>query len=322
MKAYTIFDDFTEEAAAVLCSAGVDLTVHPLGVPRPDHDQMKRILQEYDCVIIGTTQKITPDMFEGIDSPRIIATASVGLDHIQIPEEERALVTVINTPKANAQSVAEYTIGCALSCVKRLAEGNRLYREGKNNKALFQKPEDLAGKTLGVVGAGNISQRIMDFGSFFGMDVLCWTHNPDRHAALTEKGVRFCTLEKLAEKADVISVNLPNNDGTKGIVSESLIGRMKTDAVFISVSRLPTVDARALIEKSRANPGFYTCLDVDLDEGLIHETESLENVFITPHIAGGTVETRRRMFRELAGGIARLIRGDIADEKISDSGRL
>lgn len=322
MRVYSIFDDFTDEASEIVRNAGAALTVHPLGVPRPDHDRMKDILRAYDCVIIGTTQKITPDQFEGIDSPRIIATASVGLDHIQIPEEKKALVTVIHTPKANAQAVAEYTMGCALSCVKRLAEGNRLYREGKNNKALSRKPAELAGKTLGVVGAGNISQRIMDFGGFFGMEVLCWTHNPDRHAALTEKGVRFCTLEELAEKADVLSVNLPNNDGTKGIISESLVGRMKTEAVFISVSRLPTVDARALIERSRAYPNFYTCLDVDLDEDLIRQAGSLENVMITPHIAGGTVETRKRMFRELADSIAHLIRGEFADEKISDPGRL
>lgn len=306
MRAYCIFDDFTKEAADIVTASGIDLDIHPLGVPRPDHDQMKRIMREYDCVIIGTTQKITPDMFEGIDSPRIIATASVGLDHIQIPEEKKALVTVINTPKANAQSVAEYTMGCALSCVKRLAEGNRLYREGKNNKALLQKPEDLAGKILGVVGAGNISLRIMDYGLFFGMEVLCWTHNPDRHAELKEKGVRFCTLEELAEQADVISVNLPNNDGTRGIISEGLIGRMKSDAVFISVSRLPTVDAGALIEKSRLNPNFYTCLDVDSDEDLIRQAGNLKNVFITPHIAGGTVETRNRMFREIAISVKHL----------------
>ena len=97
---------------------------------------------------------------------------------------------------------------------------------------------------------------------------------------------------------------------------------MKTEAVFISVSRLPTVDARALIERSRAYPNFYTCLDVDLDEDLIRQAGSLENVMITPHIAGGTVETRKRMFRELADSIAHLIRGEFADEKVSDPGRL
>ena len=89
MRAYSIFDDFTEESIAILTESGVDLTIHPLGTPRPDHDQMKQILESYDCVIIGTGQKITEDMFEKVYSPRIIATASVGLDHIKISEEKR-----------------------------------------------------------------------------------------------------------------------------------------------------------------------------------------------------------------------------------------
>lgn len=163
---------------------------------------------------------------------------------------------------------------------------------------------ELAGKTLGVVGAGNISQKIMEFGQFFGMSVICWTHNPDRHHDLIEKNIRFVTLEELAETADIISVNLPNNMGTRGLISKEMVDKMKQDAVFISVSRLSTIDAQALIEKSAINPNFYTCLDVDLDNDLICWADDLENVIITPHIAGGTVETRKRMFREVADSIA------------------
>lgn len=304
MKIYSIFDDFGEDAVEIIRSAGAELTVHPAGVPRPDAAQMKEILREYDCVIIGTSQKITEDMFDGIDTLRVIATASVGLDHIRIPADKRPLVTVLNTPKANAQSVAEYTFGCALACCKRLAEGNALYRQGKDNKQLFQKPEDLAGKTLGVVGAGNISQRIMQYAAFFGMRVLCWTRDPDRHRDLEAQGVRFVALDELVRTADYISVNLPNKPETVGLISAELVGKMKPTAVFISVSRLATVDAEALFGKARQNPGFYVCLDLDLDPGIIRQMPDLPNVLVTPHIAGGTVETRKRMFRELAEQIA------------------
>ena len=304
MRAYSIFDDFTREALDILTAAGVKVTVHPAGVPRPDAARMTEILREYDCVIIGTTQKITEDMFEGIDTPRILATASVGLDHIQIPEEKRELVTVINTPKANAQSVAEYTIGCALACCKRLNEGKDLYRQGKNNKSLYHKPEDLLGKTIGVIGAGNISQRIMAFALFFGMNVLCWTKNPDRHRELERDGVRFAGLDELAGTADFISVNLPNKPETVNLISAEIISEMKPNATFISVSRLATVDAEALFEKARENPGFYVCLDLDPDPEIVRMMPDQPNVLVTPHIAGGTVETRKRMFAELAEAIA------------------
>ena len=305
MKAYSIFDDFTDEAIDILENKGVGLTVHPLGVARPDSTQMKQILEEYDCVIIGTSQKITGDMFENIDSPRIIATASVGVDHIHVPEEKKSLVTIINTPKANAQSVAEYTMGCALACVKRLEEGNQLYKAGKNNKALYQKPEDLCGKTIGVVGAGNISARIMEYAQFFNMKVLCWTRNPEVHRELKEKGVQFVSLDELVSRADVISVNLPNNAGTKGLISSELISKMKSSAVFISVSRLDTINVDDLLQRAVNERGFFVCLDLDINGDIVEKIPDVPNVLITPHIAGGTVETRKRMFREVAESVSK-----------------
>ena len=134
VKVYTIFDDYTDEAARILRNAGTELTIHPMGKARPDAEEMKTILQEYDAVIIGTSQKITENMFDEIDTPKIIATASVGTDHISIPGDKKDMVRVVNTPLANAQSVAEYVMACALGSVKRFSEASRLYREGRNNK--------------------------------------------------------------------------------------------------------------------------------------------------------------------------------------------
>lgn len=307
MRIYSIFDDFDIDAIKIIEEAGGNLTIHPLGVPRPNTIQMKIILEDYDCVIIGTSQKISEDMFENITSPRVIATASVGMDHIRIPENKKELVTVINTPKANAQSVAEFTMGCALSCCKRLIEGEELYRQGKDNKQLYQKPEDLAGKIIGVIGAGNISTRIMDYAQFFGMSILCWTRNPDHHRELEEKGVHFTGLNELAEKADVISVNLPNNADTRGLVSNTLVDRMKDTAIFISVSRLNTIDVKALFDKARSYPSFYVCLDLDVNQEVVKKMPILPNVMVTPHIAGGTIETRKRMFREVAEQVVKII---------------
>lgn len=300
MRLYSIFDDFGEIPVQILKEAGIDITIHPFGVSRPDNAQMKEILEAYDGVIIGTSQKMGEEMFENVSSPKIIATASVGLDHIQIPEDKRGYITVVNTPKANAQSVAEYTIGCALTCCKRLSEGINLYRNGKNNKCLFQKPEDLCDKKLGVIGAGNISKRIIEYGSMLGMNVVCWTAHPELHEDVAEKGARFEDFDELLSSSDVISVNLPNNTGTRGIISESKVNMMKDDAIFISVSRKETVDIQALFKKSEEHLGFYVCLDIDVDQEIVRTIPQTSNVIVTPHIAGGTINTRKRMFREIA----------------------
>ena len=296
MRIYSIFDDFDKESILILENAGIDLTVHPLGVPRPDDVQMKKILQEYDGVIIGTSQKIKPEMFENIITHKIIATASVGLDHIQIPEDKKTLVTIYNTPKANAQSVAEYTMGVALSCIKRLVEGDCLYRTGHNNKFLSDKPEELSDKTIGVIGAGNISQKIMEYASIFGMKVQYWTAHPQKYDIPFE----YVSLEKLIGNADVLSVNLPNNTGTRNFISKDLVDKMKSKCIFISVSRMDTIDLDALIKKAQSEKNFYVNVDIDVNGEVVNAIQGKKNVFITPHIAGGTVETRKRMFKEVS----------------------
>lgn len=307
MRVYSIFDDFGSEPERVLRNAGVELTIHPSGIPRPNDLEMKKILEGYDCVIIGTSQKITEDMFIDVKAPKILATASVGLDHIRIPDDKIGLVTIINTPKANALSAAEYTIGCALSCSKRLIEGRKLYLEGKNNKALSHKPEDLQGKTLGVVGAGNIAKQIMNFGLMFGMSIICWTVHPDHHADLLDMGVKFVELDDLLKEADIISVNIPNNSETHNLISRERIQVMKENAIFICISRQETIDTEALIDKAEQHDDFYICLDLDLNSDLVRKLPDKPNIMITPHIAGGTTAARKRMFLELSDKIAELV---------------
>lgn len=303
MKVYSIFDDFDEEAALTLRKAGLELVIRPKGISRPNDVEMWDILETYDCVIIGTSQKISEDMFANIRSPRIIATASIGIDHISVPKDKRELVQIYNAPTANIQSVAEFTMGCALTCCKRLIEGDLLYGQGKNNKFLSKKPGDLAGKTIGVVGAGRVSARIMQYAKFFDMNILCWTPHPQNHMQLADLGVQFTSLPQLVKDSDVISVNLPNNSDTKGLISKELILNMKEDAIFISISRLEVVELETLIQKAEKTPNFYVCLDIDVDSRVCERIPRISNILLTPHIAGGTEESRKRMFREVAGRI-------------------
>ena len=165
----------------------------------------------------------------------------------------------------------------------------------------------MAGKTIGVVGAGNISVRIMEYAQILGMNVLCWTKNPNHHTELKNTGIQFVDLVTLFETADVISVNLPNTNGTKGLISRELIGKMREMAIFISVSRLDTIDVNALFEKAKMYRDFYVCLDLDVSDTVVQNVPDVTNVLVTPHIAGGTIETRKRMFREVAEQVAQLI---------------
>lgn len=307
MRAYSIFDDFTTDAIKTLEDAGIELTVHPLGVPRPDHDQMKMILEQYDAVIIGTSQKITEDMFENISKPRIIGTASVGLDHIKVPESKKNLFTILNTPNANTQSVAEYNVGAMLMTRKRLMEGNYLYSQGLDNKKLVRKPEDICGATIGFVGAGRISAETMKMLSVFGTKFLCYTLHPEKHNNFADKyNLKFVTLNELAQQSDIISINVPLNESTQNLINTDIISEMKENCIVVSVARDKVIDIVALIEKAKTNPNFYAILDLDVIPDYIGKNNS-RNIVITPHIAGGTIETRKRMFNEIAQAISQHI---------------
>lgn len=310
MRAYSIFDDFDNEAATILSTAGVELTIHPLGLPRPDDARMKQILEEYDCTIIGTSQKLKPEMFENVEGERIIATASIGTDHIRFPEDKRRNIHIINAPRGNARAVAEYTMGMALCGNRRFFEGDMLYRTKRDNKALQRKPEELFGKVLGMIGAGNTVKEITRFALFFGMRLACWTRHPEAHADLEREGVQFLKMEELARISDIVSVNVPSLTETRGLISAEFLGEMKPESMLISVSRFDVLDFDAVIKKLHTCPSFCVALDIDMELGVVEQIQDIRNIIVTPHIAGGTVEARKRMFRELAEGICAYMRGN------------
>jgi len=300
MRAYSIFDDYPQEAVQILQEAGIEVTLHPSGVPRPDDVQMTDIMKHYECVIIGTSQKIKEPMFEGIDTLRIIATASVGTDHISVPAQKKDLVKVINTPGANTDSVAEYVLGAMLLARKRLFEGYRLYQNGLSNKNLIRKPQEIAGCTVGIIGAGRISTRVMELLYPFGVTFLCFTQSPEAHHDLEKRfGVRFVKIDDIALYSDIISVNVPATESTYNLVNESIIKKMKADCIFISICREKVVDMKALFDKAEEYKNFYVILDIDNNEEYQRKCNNT-NIIITPHMAGGSIEARKRMFMEVA----------------------
>lgn len=303
MNAFCIFDDFLPEYLNQLKKVGIITTSVEKGNSRPTDEEMKAIIEEYPIVIIGTSQKIQEWMWENVNTSRIVATASVGVDHIKVPKDKESLLTILNAPTANANSVAEYSVGAMLLARKRFLEGSVLYSEGKNNKCLIRRPENIQGSIIGLVGAGRISARIMELLQPFGVQFLCYTKNPGHHRDLTDRfRVDFVQLEELSANADIISVNVPSDSTTDNLINETIIGKMKNTAIYISVSRASVTDNIALFEKAKREDGFYVVLDLDPYSDYASMVNG-RNVIITPHIAGGTIEARKRMFEEITNRI-------------------
>lgn len=302
MKAYSIFNDLTEESINLLENNGIQLTILPKGQERPSGDALKKIIEEYDIVLISTAQKMPEEMFENITSPRIIASASIGIDHIHVPENKKDFIKIVNAPKSNRLSVAEHTLGLIIYLLKYMGVGNKVSSRGEKKTAIGYSPRELSGKTLGVIGGGGTATELIRIANLLGVKCLCYTNFVEMHGHL-KPYVTFVDLETLFKESDIVSVNLPLTSETEGMVTKELIDSMKDDGIFVSVCRAELVDNKALFDRAKRDPNFRVALDLDADKVYGMWDDSMNNVVVTPHIAGGTVEARQKMFLEVAENI-------------------
>ena len=307
MRAYSVFDDFPQSSISILRNKGVEVIVHPKGEERPKGGELKRLLDEYDILIISTAQTISEGMFKDVVTPKIIGTASSGVDHIHVPLDKCRYVKIVNAKNANRSTVTEHAFALLLALRKQLLDGRAVAAEGKSKKNMSRRPVDLLGSTIGVVGAGGIASSILRMADCWGMKRLCWTLHPENHLDLKADNVEFVDLETLCLKSDNIVVSIPLSDRTNCLVTSSLISYMKDTAAVIVTSRLEVVDIEALFAKAKNNPLFG--LAIDADAASIRDLWSIEqnNIIVTPHIAGGTVESRIRLFNECSQNVVNSI---------------
>ncbi|NUN50219.1 MAG: D-glycerate dehydrogenase [Candidatus Brocadiae bacterium] len=228
---------------------------------------------------------------------RILATMSAGTDHIDLPSARRLGVTVTHTPGVLAEATAELTWGLILAASRRIGEGERFLRAGRFqgwDPMLLTGPS-VAGKTLGILGAGRIGQEVVRMARGFRMTAL-YVSREAKPAFEQETGARRVTLEELAAGADVISIHTPLTPDTRHLVNAAFLARMKPTAVLVNTSRGAVVHEEALVAALRDRKIAAAGLDVFEEEPVVHPgLLELENVVLLPHIGSATTETRSRM---------------------------
>lgn len=307
MKAYSVFDDFPQSSVAILKENGISVDLLPKGQERPSGSALEDILGMYEILFVSTAQKMPEQMFRNVFTPKIIGTASSGTDHIHIPEDKKGLIKVANASHANRSTVTEHTFSLILTLRKQLLEGRKTALEGKSKKEMTAKPVDLLGSTMGVVGAGGIASTVLRMAKCFGMRCLCWTLHPENHADLKVEGVEFVDIDRLMRESDIVSVNIPLSEQTRNIVNAERVGMLKDNAVFVTTSRIDVTDKAALFAKAKQKPTFGLGMDVDAADVAGLWTGDMDNVIVTPHIGGGTVESRIRLFYECCENVVKLV---------------
>ncbi|HTI34957.1 MAG TPA: NAD(P)-dependent oxidoreductase, partial [Miltoncostaea sp.] len=229
---------------------------------------------------------------------RFVANHAVGTDNIDLAAAAARGVLVTNTPGVLDEAVADHCVGLVLAAARRIAEGDRLVREGgwTGFSTDLLLGLDLAGATAGLVGVGGVGRAVATrLVAGFGMRGRYVARR--RHPELEERlGIRPASLEELLAEADVVTLHVPLTPETRGMIGAAELARMRPGAVLVNVSRGPVVDQAALVEALR-DGRIRAGLDVFEEEPLPSgdPLTTLDDVVLTPHNASAGRETRRRM---------------------------
>ncbi|WDI31154.1 D-glycerate dehydrogenase [Hyphococcus flavus] len=240
------------------------------------------------------------------DSVKFIASIGVGVDHIDLDAAKARGVMVSNTPEVTTACLADTTIGLIIAACRRFREGLDVARTGEGRGMLTPESWGLrvSGKTLGIVGMGNVGREVAKRARAFDMNIIYTTPRPsaDIDQAYDAKAV---SLDELLKQADVISLHCPLKPETHHLIDASALQNMKSTAVIINISRGPVIDELALIDALKTKKIFAAGLDVfETEPGPIREElYILPNVFCLPHAASATVESRSAMAMRVLSNI-------------------
>ena len=307
LKAYSIIKNLDKKACEIIRNKGIQLDISNLD-KRPDKEGLIKLLDEYDILIIGIEDKFTKDMLPKTTKKKILATLSIGLDHIDKSFLESNNIKIINCQTSNVVSVAEHIFALILGLKKRIIEANDISLKGENRRNLSMRSNDITGSTLGIIGAGKISREVIRISKVFNMKIICNTLNPEKHQDLIKQGVKFVSLEEVLLNADIITINIPLTEENKNLISKDKIRLMKKTATFINTSRGELVDMPELIKYADENKTFNVGLDIDAENYKDILNIKRNNVIITPHIAGVTKEAVERMDVEVANRLVECIK--------------
>ncbi len=275
-------------------------------------DERAILAEASDADIVIVRAPIPAELFARARRLRAAIRHGAGLDMIPVEAATAAGVLVANVPAVNAVSVAEHVFAVTLALLRRSRAIDRdLRTTGWNaGRAHADLSHDLTGRTLGIVGFGNVGRAIHRIAhAGFALDVL----TVQRASQSLPAGVRAAPLETVMGEADIVVLCCPLNDETRGMIDATQIARMKPHALLVNVSRGPVIDEQALIAALGEGRIAGAALDVFANQPLApdHPFFGFDNVVLTPHLAGITEESMARMGSGAADEALRVLAGEL-----------
>jgi D-3-phosphoglycerate dehydrogenase len=267
--------------------------------------EMLKLIRDIDGIIIGIDE-LSAEIIEGADALKVISKYGIGLNNIDINTATNKKIIVTSTPTANVDAVADLAFGLILSLARRIPEADKKTKSGKWEKIIGKSVWE---KTLGVIGLGKISRQVVKRAIGFEMNILAFDIVKDKKF-VQKYGIKYVNLEKLLRKSDYITIHIPLNDATRGMISYEELEKMKKNAFLINTSRGGIVDEEALYDALRNNKLRGAALDVYNNEPLRESPlKELDNVIMTPHIGAYTEEAIENMSIQAAQNLIDVLEG-------------
>ncbi|MCC1494272.1 phosphoglycerate dehydrogenase [Cognatishimia sp. F0-27] len=292
-----ISDKLSEAAVQIFRDRGIEVDFRPeLG---KDKEALAAVIGDYDGLAIRSATKVTPTILAAADKLKVIGRAGIGTDNIDKDAASQKGVIVMNTPFGNMITTAEHAIAMMFAVARQIPEASASTHAGKWEKSKFMGVE-LTGKTLGVIGAGNIGGIVCDRARGLKMKVIAYDPFLSEEKA-QKMQVEKVTLDTLLERADFITLHVPLTDQTRNILSRENLEKTKKGVRIVNCARGGLVDEEALAELLQSGHVAGAAFDVfSVEPATENPLFNLPNVVVTPHLGAATTEAQENVALQVA----------------------
>jgi D-3-phosphoglycerate dehydrogenase len=295
MPKVLISDKLSPAAVAIFRDRGIDVDLKPGLTPA----ELRAIIPDYDGLAIRSATKVTRELLDAAPRLKVVGRAGIGVDNVDVKSATSRGVVVMNTPHGNTITTAEHAIAMMFALARQIPEASASTRAGKWEKNRFMGVE-LTGKTLGLIGCGNIGSIVADRAVGLRMKVLAYDPYLTEKRAI-ELGVEKTDLGTLLTRADFITLHTPLTDATRDIISRDALARTRKCVRIINCARGGLVDEDALADAIEAGHVAGAALDVfETEPATDSRLFRLDNVVCTPHLGAATAEAQENVALQVA----------------------
>lgn len=277
-------------------------------------EEIINIIPEYDVLCSVFDIPIGKNIIDAGKKLKLIANYAVGYNNIDIEYAKTRNIAVTNTPNSVVEPTADLAFALILDCTRRISELDRVFRREReyiDRSRLVRMGVDLFGKTIGIIGFGNIGKAIAKRCKGFNMKVLYNKRNRLRIEEEKELGVSFASKDELLKLSDIVSLNMPYTIDTHHTIGEGELRLMKPSAYIINTARGAVIDEIALVKALTSNTIAGAGLDVfEINDFPQNELYDMENVVLTPHVGTQTYDARVKMIGELVNNVLGFFKED------------